>query len=58
MKTYKIFNAKLAGLAIRQGCKLLGTEPNKKKIQFDVFIFEDTAELRKIKDDYCNSINK
>lgn len=51
-KYFKCFSSKVAGYLCRQGFKILGTEINRIKPQYDVFLFEDTPELRKAFDKY------
>lgn len=51
-KYFKCFSSKTAGYLRRQGFKILGTEINRIKPQYDVFLFEDTPELRKAFDQY------
>lgn len=46
METKKIFSKKLAIYLRKQGCKIIGTEPNTYKPQFDVYIFEDNVKLQ------------
>ena len=46
-KFYRIYSSRIAGLLRQRGFKILGVEPNLKKPQYDVFLFEDTEELRK-----------
>ena len=48
MKIKKIFSKKLAYELRLQGCKLIGTEPNTYKPQFDVYLFEDNELLKTI----------
>ena len=46
MKTKKIFKRTIA-LALREkGFKIITTEPNKCRPQYDVYIFEDTSEFQ------------
>ena len=46
MKKYKIFNARLANALVKKGFSIIGTEPNMKHPQFDVFLFEDSPAFR------------
>lgn len=46
MNTKKIFSRKLAVELRRKGFQIVGTEPNTYKPQFDVYLFNDTAELK------------
>ena len=50
---FKCYSAKLAGYLRKQGFKIVSTTVNLKKPQYDVFLFEDTLELRKAVDTYC-----
>lgn len=51
-KVFKCFSSLAAGYLRRQGFKILGTETNKIKPQYDVFLFEDSPELRDAFDNY------
>lgn len=51
-KVFKCFSSLAAGYLRRQGFKILGTETNKIKPQYDVFLFEDTEALRQAFDRY------
>ena len=53
MKYFNCYSAKLAGFLRKRGFKILGTTVNYKKPQYDIFLFEDTAELRAAVDCYC-----
>ena len=55
MNYFKCYSSKLAGILIRNGFELLGSVPNMKKPQYDVFLFEDSKELRKVFNDYCEA---
>lgn len=46
MNEKKIFTRKMALFLRKQGLKILRTEPNTHKPQFDVYVFKDTPELR------------
>lgn len=52
MKTKKIFSRKLAIYLREYGCKIISTEVNRHKPNLDVYIFEDTPELRILMDNY------
>ena len=52
-KYFKCFSARLASKLIKSGFKPVRTEPNMKKPQYDVFVFEDSEELRTIVNAYC-----
>lgn len=54
MNDFKCFSSRLAGYLRQQGFKIKGIEPNLKKPQYDVFLFEDSKELRAVFDAYCN----
>lgn len=44
--TKKIFSRKLAIYLREHGCKIIGTEVNRHKPNFDVYIFEDNETLQ------------
>lgn len=46
MKTYKVYTKKVANLLCRQGFRVVGTDINNQKPWLNVFLFEDTSELR------------
>lgn len=46
MKIYKIFTMKLARELGRMKFKCVGTEPNRNAPWLNVFLFEDSPELR------------
>jgi hypothetical protein len=52
MKVYKVFSAKMAHNLRKKGFWIIGTEPNMKAPQFDVFLFEDTEELQQAISEY------
>ncbi len=52
MEYFKCFSSKLANNLIRNGFQMLGTEPNMKKPQYDVFLFEKTEKLSQYLDLY------
>ena len=52
-KYFNSYSSKLAGYLRQRGFKIIGTAPNMKKPQYDVFLFEDTPELRAAVNDYC-----
>lgn len=54
MKIFKCYSSKLAHKLIKAGFKMLDIEPNLRKPWLDVFLFEDTAQLRSIVNQYCN----
>lgn len=45
MNIYKIFKREIALKLIQQGNNLVYTEPNRNKIWFSVFCFENTEKL-------------
>lgn len=47
MKGYQIYTKKLANYLCKQGFKVIGTDINNQKPWLNVFIFEDSKELRK-----------
>lgn len=53
MNYFNCYSAKLAGYLRKNGFKIAGTTINLKKPQYDVFIFEDTEELRAVVNQYC-----
>ena len=44
--TYKVFTLKLARLLCEQGFIIVGTAPNAQKPWLNIYLFEDTEELR------------
>ena len=54
-KYFNSYSSKLAGYLRQRGFKIIGTAPNMKKPQYDVFLFEDTPELRAAVNDYCQA---
>lgn len=53
MNYFNCYSAKLAGFLRKNGFKIVGTTINLKKPQYDIFLFEDTEELRKVVNQYC-----
>lgn len=51
MKEKKIFKKQIARELRLRGLKIIRTEPNLYKPQFDVYIFEDTDELHNVLDE-------
>ena len=45
--TFKVFSMKLAKELGLRGFKFIGTEPNRKVPWYNVYLFEDTLDLRK-----------
>lgn len=48
----KIFSRKLAFYLHCNGCKILGTEPNRQNPEWDVWIFEDGQKLQHLMTQY------
>lgn len=46
MNTKKVFSKRLALSLRKEGCRIIKTEPNNYKPQFEVYIFEDNEHLR------------
>lgn len=46
IKLFKVFSRKLAYLLRIEGFKIVGTEPNFIKPEFNIWLFEDTQEFR------------
>ena len=55
MKIFKCYSSKLAGYLRQNGFEIIGKEVNLKKPQFDVFLFEDTEELRRLMAEYSKA---
>ena len=53
MKYFNCYSAKLAGYLRKNGFKIIETTINLKKPQYDVFLFEDSQELRELVNKYC-----
>lgn len=47
MTTKKIFSRKMALELRKRGFRIVGTEPNFYKPQFDVYLFQETEKLHK-----------
>ena len=45
-KTFKVFTKKLANTLCKKGYKVVGTAINNEKPWLNVFLFEDTEQLR------------
>lgn len=54
-QTYKVFSLKLAQLLCNQGFHVLETLPNKQKPWLNVYVFENTAQLRGAIQDYITN---
>ena len=55
MKYFNCYSANMAGYLRKNGFKIIGSRVNLKKRQFDVFLFEDSEELRAYVNQYCQS---
>lgn len=55
MKYFNCYSANMAGYLRKNGFKIIGSRVNLKKPQFDVFLFEDSEELRAYVNQYCQS---
>lgn len=51
-KTYKVFTVKLARKLCKLGFKIVGTVPNYQKPWLNVYLFEDSGELREVVEDW------
>ena len=51
---YKVFSMSIAIKLRKKGFKIMKTEPQYKKPEFDVYFFEDTAEFRKALNEIVN----
>ena len=56
MRTFKVFSKERALECIAKGCRLLYTEPNRKKIWLSVFVFEDTQQLHEVLTELQNKL--
>lgn len=56
MRTFKVFSRERALECIAKGCRLLYTEPNRKKTWLSVFVFEDTKQLHEILTELQNKL--
>ena len=45
-KTYRIYSRRIALELRRKGFKIIGTDVNENFPQYDVYLFEDTEQLR------------
>lgn len=52
IKYFKCFSSRLAARLTRAGFAIVRTEPNWRKPQYDVFVFEQTPELMRIVQQY------
>ena len=55
MRTKKIYTRKVAYELRKMGLKILKTEPNEFKPEFNVYIFEDTPELQAALGEYMKN---
>lgn len=46
INTYKVFTLRLAKLLCDEGYKIVGTAPNSQKPWLNIYLFEDSSELR------------
>lgn len=53
MNYFNCYSAKLAGYLRKNGFKIIGTKVNMKKPQYDIFLFEDSQQLRELVNQYC-----
>lgn len=53
-----IFSLKLAGYLMMNGCRILRINHNLNIQDKDVYVFEDTEDLRKIMSEYTNKNSK
>ena len=56
MRTFKVFSRERALECISKGCRLLYTEPNRKKAWLSVFVFEDTKQLHEVLTELQNKL--
>ena len=56
MRTFKVFSKERALECIAKGCRLLYTEPNRKKIWLSVFVCEDTQQLHEVLTELQNKL--
>ena len=56
MRTFKVFSRERALECIAKGCRLLYTEPNRKKAWLSVFVFEDTRQLHEVLTELQNKL--
>lgn len=56
MRTFKVFSRERALECIAKGCRLLYTEPNRKKTWLSVFVFEDTKQLHEVLTELQNKL--
>lgn len=54
MKTKKVFSINMAVYLRERGCRIIRTEVNRYRPEYDVWIFEDTDELHKALDEYMH----
>ena len=56
--TKKVFSRRLAVFLREHGCKIVGTEVNFKRPEFDVWLFEDNERLREAFELYSSHIGR
>lgn len=54
--TKKIYSRKMAVYLRRKGCKIVGTEINPYKPEFDIWVFEDGVKLQSEIANYMNEM--
>ena len=57
-ETKKVFSRRLAVFLREHGCKIVGTEVNFKRPEFDVWLFEDDERLREAFELYSRTRGK
>ena len=55
MEVKKIYTRKMAVYLREQGFKIIGTEVNKNKPEFDVYLFKDSNNLREAMIEYSKN---
>ena len=55
MNIKKIFKKRMAIYLREHGFKIIGTEVNKKRPEFDVYLFEDSDDLRNAMVEYSEN---
>ena len=56
LSTFKVFSSESDFECISIGCRLLYTEPNRKKTWLSVFVFEDTRQLHEVLTELQNKL--
>lgn len=57
-ETKKVFSRRLAVFLREHGCKIVGTEVNFKRPEFDVWLFEDNERLHEAFELYSSHIGR